>query len=45
LAEQMHLETRRCQHRQPGQLRPQQEPVDRRGNEGRRSGHERPGDL
>jgi hypothetical protein len=44
LAEQMHLETRRCQHREPGRLRPQQGPGERSGGEGRRSGHERPGD-
>jgi hypothetical protein len=42
LAEQMNLETRRCQHRQPGQLH--QGPTDRRGDEGRHPGHERPGD-
>jgi hypothetical protein len=44
LAEQMHLETRRCQHREPGHLRPQQGPANRRGGEGWRSGHEHPGD-
>ena len=44
LAEQMHLETRRCQHREPGNLRPPRGPADWRGGEGRRSGHERPGD-
>jgi hypothetical protein len=44
LAEQMHLETRCCQHREPGRLRPQQGPGELPGGESWRSGHERPGD-
>jgi hypothetical protein len=43
LAEQMHLETRHCQHREPGHLQPRQGPADRRGGDGWRSGHDRPG--
>ena len=44
LAEQMHLETTRCQHRQPGHPRPQQGPAAQQSGDGWRSGHERPGD-
>ena len=44
LAEQMHLETTRCQHRQPGHPRPQRGPAAQRSGDGWRSGHERPGD-
>ena len=44
LAEQMYLETTRCQHRQPGHPRPQQGPAAQRSGDGWRSGHERPGD-
>ena len=44
LAEQMHLETTRCQHRQPGHPRPQQGPAAQQTGDGWRSGHERPGD-
>jgi hypothetical protein len=44
LAEQLHLETTRCQHRQPGHPRPQQGPAAQQAGDGWRSGHERPGD-
>jgi hypothetical protein len=44
LAEQMHLETRRCQHRQPRHPQPQHGPADRHGGEGWSTGHEHPGD-
>jgi hypothetical protein len=44
LAEQMHLETTRCQHRQPGHPRPQQGPAAQRSGDGWRFDHELPGD-
>jgi hypothetical protein len=43
LAEQMHLETTRCHHRQPSHTQPQQGPAAERDGSGWRSGDERPG--